>query len=137
MCKECSTRSTRTLLIAGNGARHEQHRLAAGSLLSPADMTGLSEQAHHPSDRRDVLECEWRPHVRPCLSFWVKGHLRGMHLSYKKPAKCVKEFHSPQQHAITQRLFIKLCWLMDKHAVSADHVVNVDETSCNGKEEAL
>ena len=54
-----------------------------------------------------------------------------MCLSYKKPAKCVKELHSPeQQHANTHRLFIKLCWLMDKHAVSADRVVNIDETSC-------
>ena len=40
-------------------------------------------------------------------------------------------FHSPeQQHANTHRLFIKLCWLMDKHAVGADRVVNIDETSC-------
>ena len=30
----------------------------------------------------------------------------------------------------THRLFIKLCWLMDKHAVSADRVVNIDDTSC-------
>ena len=54
-----------------------------------------------------------------------------MRLSYKKPAKCVKELHSPeQQHANTHRLFVKLCWLMDEHAVSADRVVNIDETSC-------
>ena len=43
-------------------------------------------------------------------------------------AQCVKELHSPEhQHANTHRLFIKLCWLMDKHAVSADRVVNIDE----------
>ena len=54
-----------------------------------------------------------------------------MRLSCKKPAKCLKELHSPeQQHANTHRLFIKLCLLMDKHAVSADRVVNIDETSC-------
>ena len=54
-----------------------------------------------------------------------------MCLSYKKPAKCVKELHSPgQPHANTHRLFIKLCWLMSTHAVSADCVVNIDETSC-------
>ena len=54
-----------------------------------------------------------------------------MRLSYKKPARCVKELHSSeQQHSNTQRLFIKLCWLMDKHAVSADRAVNMDETSC-------
>ena len=41
------------------------------------------------------------------------------------------ELFSPeQQHANTHRLFIKLCWLMDKHAVSADRVVNIDGTSC-------
>ena len=54
-----------------------------------------------------------------------------MCLSYKKPAKCVKELHSPEQpHANTHRLFIKLCWLMSTHAVSADRVVNIDDTSC-------
>ena len=54
-----------------------------------------------------------------------------MCLSYKKPAKCLKELHSPAlQEVSTHRLFIKLCWLMDKHAVSADRVVNIDETSC-------
>ena len=54
-----------------------------------------------------------------------------MRLSYKKPAQCVKELHSPeQQHANTHRLFIKMCWLMGRHAVSADRVVNIDETSC-------
>ena len=62
---------------------------------------------------------------------WVKQLLRGMRLSHKKPAKCLKELHSPAlQKANTHRLFIKLCWLMDKHAVSADRVVNIDETSC-------
>ena len=54
-----------------------------------------------------------------------------MRLSRKKPAKCLKELHSPeQQHANTHRLFTKLCWLMDTHAVGADRVVNIDETSC-------
>ena len=65
------------------------------------------------------------------LFTWVKQLLRGMRLSFKKPAKCVKELHSPkQQHANTHWLFIMLCWLMDKHAASADRVVNIDETSC-------
>ena len=68
--------------------------------------------------------------VRPSKS-WVKRLLHGMRLSFKKPAKCLKELHSPAlQEANTHRLFIKLCWLMDKHAVSADRVVNIDETSC-------
>ena len=35
-----------------------------------------------------------------------------------------------QQHANTHRLFIKLCWLMEKHAVGTERVVNIDETSC-------
>ena len=63
--------------------------------------------------------------------WWVRRLLHGMRLSYKKPAKCVKDLHSPeQQHANTHRLLIKLCWLVDKHAVSAGRVVNIDETSC-------
>ena len=57
--------------------------------------------------------------------------MHGKHLSFKKPAKCVQELHSPeQQHANTHWLFIKLCWLVSTHAVSADRVVNIDETSC-------
>ena len=51
------------------------------------------------------------------LFTWVKQLLRGMRRSFKKPAKCVKELHSPeQQHASKHWLFIKLCWLMEKHA---------------------
>ena len=77
----------------------------------------------------DVLHAEGLD-VRLCLS-WVKGLLRGMRLSYKKLAKCVKELHcTEQQHANKHRLFIKLCWLMGKHAVSEDRVVNIDETTC-------
>ena len=61
----------------------------------------------------------------------MKQLLRGMCLSYKKPAKCVEGLHSPEQpHANTHRLIIKLCWLMSTHAVSADRVVNIDGTSC-------
>ena len=64
--------------------------------------------------------------VRPG-EWWVKKLLYGVR--YKKPAKCVKELHSPeQQHANTHRLFNKLCWLTDKHAVSADRLVNIDES---------
>ena len=56
--------------------------------------------------------------------------LDGMRLSYKRPAKCLNELQSPeQQHANTHRLFIKLCWLVDTHAVGADRVVNIDDTS--------
>ena len=86
-----------------------------------------AERAHHASDRRlrGVLV-----HERPG-KWWVRRLLHGMCLSFKKPAKCLKELHSPAlQEANTHRLFIKLCWLMDKHAVGADRVVNIDETSC-------
>ena len=115
--------------------------LGRRSMLSPADMTRLSE---HIMEVTDVLclsavtirglVLEWLDaeglDVRPGDT-WVRQLLRGMHLSFKKPAKCLKELHSPAlQEANTHRLFIKLCWLMDKHAVSADRVVNIDETSC-------
>ena len=57
--------------------------------------------------------------VRPSYP-WVWRLLRGMRLSFKKPAKCLKELHSPAlQEANTHRLFIKLCWLMDKSTLSA------------------
>ena len=83
-------------------------------LLSPADMTRLSE---HIMRVTDVL----------CLSaVTVKGLVHEWLDSEE-----LKELHSPAlQEANTHRLFIKLCWLMDKHAVSADRVVNIDETSC-------
>ena len=110
-------------------------------MLSPADMTRLSEHILRVTDvlclsavTTRALVNEWLDaeelDVRPS-SCWVKQLLRGMRLSFKKPAKCLKELHSPAlQEANTHRLFIKLCWLMDNHAVSADRVVNIDETSC-------
>ena len=136
MSPGCSTGPTRTLRTAGNGARHEQKHSSTGkTLLSLADTTRLSEHILRVSDvRGDDQEPEWLDaeglDVRPGR-IWVKQLLYGMRLSYKKPAKCVTELHSlEQQHANTHRLFIKLCWLVDKHAVSADCVVNIDETSC-------
>ena len=87
-----------------------------------------AQRAHHEGDRRAVLA--EKLDVRPSCE-WVRQLLRGMRLSRKKPAKCLKELHSPeQQHANTHRLFTKLCWLMDTHAVGADRVVSIDETSC-------
>ena len=115
--------------------------LGRRTLLTPADMTRLSEHIMKVTDVLCLsavtirgLVYEWLDEagldVRPGYS-WVKQLLHGMHLSFKKPAKCLKELHSrEQQHANTHRLFIKLCWLMDKHAVGADRVVNIDETSC-------
>ena len=112
------------------------------SMLSPADMTRLSEHIMRVTDVLCLsavtvrgLVLEWLDaeglDARPCQR-WVQQLLRGMRLSFKKPAKCLKELHSPAlQEANTQRLFIKLCWLMNKHAVSADRVVNIDETSCH------
>ena len=94
-----------------------------------------AQRAHHASDRRPVpqLVHEWLDaaghDVCPSRS-WANRLLHGMHLSYKKPAKCAPLQSCEQQHANTHRLFIKLCWLVDKHAVNTDRVVNIDETSC-------
>ena len=45
----------------------------------------------------------------------AQAHARHAHLSYKKPAKCVKDLHSfAMQDANTRRLLLKLSWLMDK-----------------------
>ena len=110
-------------------------------MLSPADMTRLSEHIMRVTDVLCLsavtihgLVLEWLDaeglDVQPGYA-WVRRLPHGMRLSFKKPAKCLKELHSPAlQEANTHRLFIKLCWLMDKHAVSADRVVNIDETSC-------
>ena len=115
--------------------------LGRRTLLTPADMTRLSEHIMQVTDVLCLsavtirsLVLEWLDaeglDVHPS-DWWVRNLLRGMRLSFKKPAKCLKELHSPeQQHANTHRLFIKLCWLMEKHAVGADRVVNIDETSC-------
>ena len=112
--------------------------LGRRTLLTPADTTRLSEHIMKVTDVLCLssirsLVYEWLDaeglDVRPGDT-WVKQLLRGMRLSFKKPAKCLKDLHSPAwQEANTQRLFIKLCWLMDKHAVSAYRVVNIDETS--------
>ena len=112
--------------------------LGRRTLLSPADTTRLSE---HTMRVTDVL-CLSAVTIRGLVHEWrdaegldvragatgVKQLLRGMRLSHKKPAKCLKELHSTAlQEANTHRLFIKLCWLMDKHTES---VVIIDETSC-------
>ena len=110
-------------------------------MLTPADTTRLSEHIMRVTDVLCLsavtihgLVLEWLDaeglDVRPGKSR-VRELLHATRLSYKKPAKCLKELHSPAlQEANTHRLFIKLCWLMDKHAVGADRVVNIDETSC-------
>ena len=99
-----------------------------------------AKRAHHADDRRPVFQrsddqrlgalARRRGIRRPSLRYLGQATLAWHALELQKPAKCVKELHSPeQQHASTHRLFVKLCWLMDKHAVSADRVVNIDETS--------
>ena len=115
--------------------------LGKKTLLSPADVTRLSEHIMRVTDvlclsgltiHSPVLDWfDAKGHdVRPARE-WVRRLLRSMRLSYKKPAQCVKELHSrEQQHANTQRLFIKLCWQMSTCGVSTDRVVNIDETSC-------
>ena len=111
------------------------------SMLTPADTTRLSEHIMQVTDVLCLsavtihgLVLEWLDAeglgVRPSCR-WVTRLLRGMRLSFKKPARCLRELHSPEQkHANTHRMFVKLCWLMEKHAVGADRVVNIDETSC-------
>ena len=115
--------------------------LGRRTLLTPADTTRLSEHIMKVTDVVCLsavtihgLVHEWLDaeglDVRPGRE-WVRRLLHGMRLSFKKPAKCLKELHSlALQEANTHRLFIKLCWLMDTHAVGADRVVNIDETSC-------
>ena len=118
--------------------------LGRRTLLTPANTTRLSEHIMRITDVLCMsavtihgihgLVLEWLDaeglDVRPSYQ-WVWRLLRGMRLSFKKPAKCGKELHSNAlQEANTHRLFIKLCWLMETHAVGADRVVNIDETSC-------
>ena len=80
------------------------------TLLSPADMTRLSEHILRVTDVLCLraatirgLVCDWLDaeglYVRPGCD-WVRQLLRGMRLSFKKPVKCLKE----QQHAHTHRL---------------------------------
>ena len=94
-----------------------------------------AERAHHAGHRRAVPQCgdDQRPGARMARHRGTRRPSQ-QELGEETPAwhaKCLKELHSPeQQHANTHRLFIKLCWLMDKHAVGADRVVNIDETSC-------
>ena len=115
--------------------------LGRRSMLSPADTTRHSEHIMRVTDvfcssaitvHGLVLECldaeglDARPGHE-----WVRRPLRGMRLSFKRPAKCLKEHHGPAlQEANAHQLFVKLCWLMDTHAVGEDRVVNIDETSC-------
>ena len=139
---ECSTGSTRTLPIAGSGARHEQRRLAGEACCRPADTTRLSEHIMKVTDVLCLsavtihgLVLEWlhaeRLDVQPGYE-WVRRLLHGMRPELQKARQVLEGAPQPLplQEANTHRLFIKLCWLMDKHAVSADRVVNIDETSC-------
>ena len=107
--------------------------LGRRTLLSPADMTRLGEHIMRVTDVLCLSAATIRGLVLEWLDAegldgrpgdtWVKRLLRGMCLSSKKPDKCLKELHSPEhQYANTHQLFIELCWLMDKHAVSADRV---------------
>ena len=79
--------------------------LGRRSMLSPADTTRLSEHIMKVTDVLCLsavtihgLVLEWLDaeglDVRPSYQ-WVWRLLRSMRLSFKKPAKCVKELHSP------------------------------------------
>ena len=86
------------------------------TLQAPADMTRLSEHIMEVTDDMCLSAVAFRGMVLEWLD--AEGHrrasqpkmgqdrlLRGMCLSHKKPAKCVKELHSTeQQHANTHRL---------------------------------
>ena len=62
---------------------------------------------------------QWDSMPVPACVRWTRRLLHGTELSHMKPAKCVKEPHSlAEQHTNTHRQFMKLCWLMDKHALS-------------------
>ena len=102
------------------------------ALLSEHIMRVTDVLPQHGHDQRLGAPVARRRGTRhPSQPKLVQRLLRGMRLSYKKPAKCVKELHSTgQQHANTHRLFIKLCWQMSTYGVSEDRVVNIDETSC-------
>ena len=74
-------------------------------MLSPAGMTRLSEHIMRVTDVLCLsaatvrgLVHEWVDaeglDARPCQR-WVQQLLRGMRLGFKKPAKSLKELHSP------------------------------------------
>ena len=101
----CSTGSTRTLPTAGNGASPAAP-LGRKTLLSPADMTRLSEQILRVTDAL----CLSSVTIRGLMGEWLdaEGHdvrpapgvsdssCVARNLTYKKPAKSVKELqHAP------------------------------------------
>ena len=119
----CSTGSTGTLFAAGNGACHEQRRLAGDA----GDRRAVPERG---DDQTPGVRMARRRGTRRASLREVDQTAPPRH-ALELQAKCLKELHSPAlQEANTHRLFIKLCWLMDKHAASADRVVNIDETYC-------
>ena len=104
------------------------------TLLSPADMIASIRRPvpqrgddQEPGARMAPRRGTRRPSRRDLSEVALTWHA----LELQEARQVVKEVHShEQQHSNTQRLFIKLCWLMSTHAVSADRVVNIDETSC-------
>ena len=74
--------------------------LGRKTLLSPAD---TAERAHPASDRRPVPQrCDdQEPGARMARRRGTRRLLRGMRLRHKKPARCVKELHSPEQQQPT------------------------------------
>ena len=120
--------------IDGNGAQPEQQHAVTRALMCSTkyimrvtDVLCLSAVTVHGSalEWLDAMGLDARPSMR-----WTRRLLHGTELRQKKPAKCVKELHNHvQQHANTHGKFIKLCWHMDKHAISAERVITIDETS--------
>ena len=84
-----------------------------------------AERAHHAGDRRPVPECGHDPRLVARLA-----PRRGTRRPSQEVVECVKEHHSLALQEANKHQLFKLCWLMDKDAVSTDRVVNIDETSC-------
>ena len=104
--------------------------LGRGTVLSPAYMTRVSGRTMRVCDVLCLSAVTIRSLVHELCdaegldihpgTTWVKQLLRGMRLSNKTPAKCVKELHVPErQRANTHQLFVKLCWLMNTHTLPA------------------
>ena len=125
--------------IDGNGVRLRRSTLARPRLLSPAEVSKLTEHTMRvtgvicPSPlsiRGLVIESslhDWR--LELCRSHeWVRRLLHGMNMKNMKPAMSEKDPRSPGlQDANARRLFMKLRWLMEQHDVKADRVINIDE----------
>ena len=92
-------------------ASHPDEALPVFALFLTAGVAGSRRRAGRARRHRPVC---WSELATRQVHEAVRKLLGSMRLSFKKPAKCLKELHSPAlQEANTHRLFIKLRWLMD------------------------